>query len=184
MNLSVGTDDIGSSDPLVRAVEKAWDLGIIVVIAAGNNGPDKSTVTSPGISKKVITVGASEENSIISIAGKTFKNYSGRGPTSECIVKPDVLAPGDDIVACLSTNLSKNKLQENYNDKINAHYVKMSGTSMSTPIVTGAIALLLEKEKYLTPNEVKLKIKKSSDDLNFDKNRQGWGIINVNKLLK
>ncbi len=62
INLSIGTPDKGSVDPLVKAVEKCWDLGIVVVIAAGNNGPSKSSITSPGISRKVITVGASDDD--------------------------------------------------------------------------------------------------------------------------
>ncbi len=99
VNLSVGTMDIGDKDPLVKAVEAVWDLGICVVIAAGNNGPDAGSITSPGISRKVITVGASDDGNSVEIWGSTLQNYSGRGPTSECIIKPDVLAPGADSCA-------------------------------------------------------------------------------------
>ena len=62
-NLSIGTKDTGSNDPLVRAVEAAWDAGIVMIVAAGNNGPAKQSITSPGTSRKVITVGASDDHS-------------------------------------------------------------------------------------------------------------------------
>lgn len=61
-NLSIGTTNTSSNDPLVKAVEAAWDLGITITTAAGNNGPKSGTITSPGISRKVITVGASDDD--------------------------------------------------------------------------------------------------------------------------
>lgn len=64
-NLSIGTNNTSSNDPLVKAVEAAWDKGITITIAAGNNGPNACSVTSPGISKKVITVGASDDKLIL-----------------------------------------------------------------------------------------------------------------------
>jgi serine protease AprX len=184
MNLSVGTVDVGRNDPLIKAVEKAWDLGIVVVIAAGNNGPNKGTVTSPGISRKVITVGSSEDCGTAWIAGETVENFSGCGPTSECIVKPDIVAPGKDIVSCLTKTFPKLKRMDNDFKPVDGHYVKMSGTSMSTPMVSGAIALLLEKYPYLYPNDVKLRLKKTANDLNYPRNRQGWGLIDINNLIE
>jgi len=183
VNLSIGTNNTSSSDPLVRAVESAWDKGIIVVVAAGNNGPNPSTVTSPGISRKIITVGASDDNREIKIWGNTLINFSGRGPTAECIIKPDILAPGTDIVSCVSPTpyVDSNNCE---NLKIvDKHYMRLSGTSMSTPIVTGALALLLEKNPKICPDDAKYLLKKSSTDLNYPQNQQGWGLINVEKLL-
>jgi len=182
-NLSIGTPDRGMKDPLVRAVEAAWDRGIVMVIAAGNNGPKENTVTSPGISKKVITVGASDDNKTVQIWGDTLVDFSGRGPTLDCIIKPDVIAPGADIVSCLSSAETVGK-KAALNQKIVAqHYLRLSGTSMSTPIVTGAVALLLQKHPKLTPNQVKLMLKESAVSLNYPQNQQGWGLLNVEKLL-
>ena len=62
-------------------------------------------------------------------------------------------------------------------------YSVKSGTSMSTPIVTGAIALLLQKEPHLTPKEVKIRLKKTSTDLYLPHEKQGWGLLNIQKLL-
>lgn len=168
---------------MVKAVEAAWDKGIIVVSAAGNNGPNPSTVTSPGISKKIITVGASDDNREIRIWGNTLINFSGRGPTAECIMKPDILAPGTDIVSCLTpTPYTQNDSSEKLKI-ISGNYLQLSGTSMSTPLVTGALALLLEKHPNLSPNKAKYMLKISSTNLNYPQNQQGWGLLNVEKLL-
>lgn len=176
INLSIGTKDEGPNDPLIRAVEKLWDSGIVVVIAAGNNGPNKSSVTSPGICKKVITVGASDDHKTVNIWGDSLINFSGRGPTSECIIKPDVIAPGANIISCLSKEVKNLKSVDN-------NYAMMSGTSMSTPIVTGAIALLLDRFPQLSPNQVKLRLKRSTINLNYPQNQQGWGLIDIKKLV-
>ncbi len=181
-NLSVGTKDINKMDPLVRAVEAAWDAGIVMIIAAGNNGPNPGSVTSPGISKKVITVGASDDNKRVQIWGDSIENFSGRGPTPDCIIKPDVVAPGADIISCLTECIPVSSMKKK--DKtVMGSYLKMSGTSMSTPIISGAVAMLLSENPDLTPDQVKLKIKNSSINLNYPPNQQGWGLIDVSKLV-
>ncbi len=167
VNLSVGTGISDSFDPLVSAVEALWDAGIVVVAAAGNEGPAPGSVTSPGTSRKVITVGCLDDSKKCSIWDRSAKDFSGRGPTKDCIIKPDVLAPGAEIYSCSNTG----------------EYIPLSGTSMSTPIVSGAAALLLEKYPELTPNQVKYMLKITSDDVNFPKNRQGWGLLNIERLL-
>ncbi len=180
-NLSIGTEPQLTDDPLVKAVEFAWDSGIIITTAAGNNGPKFGTITSPGISKKVITVGTADDTSFVNISGTNVINFSGRGPTKECIVKPDILAPGTDIISCMTPTPYKQK-DENI-EAIDKNYMKLSGTSMSTPMVTGAIALLLEKYPKLSPDDVKYALKKCSVDLNYPQNRQGWGLLNVENLI-
>lgn len=160
-NLSIGTADTIKNDPLIEAVEKLWNMGIVVVTAAGNNGPNPCTISSPGTSRKIITVGSSDDE-------KYNKIFSGRGPTKECIIKPDILAPGNNIISCKC---------------MTGTYKKLSGTSMSTPIISGAVALLLEKVPNLKPDDVKYMLKLSSTSLNMPPNRQGWGLLNVDKLL-
>ncbi len=162
VNMSIGTGAETENDPLVAAVERLWDKGIVVVTAAGNNGPRPGTISSPGTSRKVITVGASEDEN-----DKTG-NFSGRGPTREHIIKPDILAPGNNIYSC----------------QCNGKYKGLSGTSMSTPIVSGAVALLLEKYPHMSPDDVKYMLKISSTKLDYPANRQGWGLLNIKKLLE
>ncbi len=175
LNISVGTDVKNASlesSALVKAVEKAWDAGIVVVVAAGNNGPGEMSITSPGISKKVITVGASDDYHEIYMKGEHISNYSGRGPTRDCILKPDVIAPGSHIISCNA----KYQPEE-------PSYASRSGTSMATPMISGAIALLLEKSPSLTNKDVKLKLKDSCDKQQLSLYQQGWGLLNIQKLL-
>ena len=164
VNISVGTTykTRYDHDALIRGVEELWDRGLVVVAAAGNLGPKPSSITAPGSSKKIITVGSSDL-----LEGKT--GVSGRGPTFDCVCKPDIVAPGDRIISCAP---GSGKL-----------YSVKSGTSMSTPLISGAIALKLEKNPDLTNMEIKMLLKESSDDLGLPKNQQGWGKFNCEKFL-
>ncbi len=184
-NISVGTTSksvISEDSELVKAVNMVWDNQIVVVVAAGNGGPHPKTIGAPGISRKVITVGASDDDIAVDLMGKNTKDYSGRGPTSACIKKPDVVAPGSRIVSC---NVMKRQggmfglRQGNVN-----YYTEKSGTSMSTPVVSGAMALLLSQYPKYTTRDVKMKLKESCDDLGQPHGKQGWGRINVAKLLQ
>lgn len=175
VNISVGTLPHAASkgeEKLVEAVEELWDAGIVVVAAAGNYGPKEGTVTTPGISKKIITVGSSNDHNESGTPGGQKKNYSGRGPTKECVVKPDVIAPGSGVNSCNGKY-----------SRTEPPYIVKSGTSMATPIVSGAIALLLSKYPKMSNVEVKLKLRESSVDLGYSRNQQGWGLLNVRRLL-
>lgn len=164
VNISVGTTykTINDQDSLIQGVEQLWDEGFIVVAAAGNQGPKPSSITAPGCSKKIITVGSSDL-----LEGKSA--VSGRGPTIDCVCKPDLVAPGNKITSC-SNNPS-------------VPYSVKSGTSMSTPVISGAIAMMLEKNPHLTNIEVKMMLKDSTDDLGLPRNLQGWGKFNCKKFL-
>ena len=131
VNISVGTTyrTRNDQDVLVQGVERLWDEGLVVVAAAGNQGP------------------------------KPF----------ECVCKPDLVAPGRQIMACTpgAGNL----------------YSMKSGTSMSTPLVSGAIALALEKDSLLSNVEIKMMLRDSCDDMGLPRNQQGWGKFNCKKFL-
>ena len=182
-NLSIGTLDSGSADPLVKAVEAAWDEGIVMVIAAGNNGPAKQSITSPGTSRKVITVGAADDHNLVEVGGSSLKNFSGRGPTLECIVKPDIVAPGCGIISAMSNSPEMTAARRNKLKVVDEYYVSMSGTSMASPRIAGAVALVLSKYPALTPDEVKLALKHSAVDMRLSPNRQGWGLLDIDRLL-
>lgn len=171
VNISVGSGGkkgMTENSALVRGVNEAWDAGLVVVVAAGNNGPKRMSITTPGISRKVITVGCSDDYREVLVGGNRMVNYSGRGPTEACICKPDVVAPGSSVVSCAGRP---------------GKYTIKSGTSMSTPIVSGAIALLLEKYPEMTNRDVKLKLMETSRDMGLPRNQQGWGLLDVEKLL-
>ncbi len=172
VNISFGTINRNDENQrLIDAVEILWNQGYVIVAAAGNNGPGYGTVSIPGSSKKIITVGALNDNIKMIVNGKITKNYSGRGPTNECVQKPDILAPGNNIYSCNS------KWQTGYS------YVAKSGTSMSTPIVSGVVSLMLSKNPKLTNVECKKILGKTAIDMKMDRNRQGWGLINPIKTL-
>lgn len=168
VNISVGsikkTDD-NESERLVSAVEELWKLGFVVIVAAGNNGPDKGSVTAPGNAKSVITVGASDDNMVS--GNDRRKNYSGRGPTKICVVKPEIVCPGTGIISCNNKN----------------GYSTKSGTSMAVPIVSGIVALMLESKPDLTNKEIKKKMYETAIDVGLPKNHQGWGEINAGRLI-
>lgn len=163
VNISVGTADGNRFDEdsdFVRKVDELWDMGIVVVASAGNKGPAPYSISAPGNSRKIITVGYYSQHSNSSV-----------GPTSFCIKKPDVVTPGHQITSCCHEYMSR------------VAYVKKSGTSMATPIVSGSIALLLSMNPSLTPKEVKLRLKGSCTDLKLPHRSQGWGLLNVERLL-
>ncbi len=171
INLSIGSPANNScrNDPLCKAVVEAMNRGIIVVAAAGNSGPNNGTILSPGINPNVITVGASNDNRTIDISDDTIASFSSRGPTIEGISKPDLVAPGVNI-----NSLSNIKLDG---------YRNSSGTSMATPFISGTVALILEKNKNLSPREVKRKLMDSCVNLNDSKESQGAGLVDLEKLF-
>lgn len=110
-------------------------------------------------------------------------NFSGRGPTPDCVVKPDIIAPGANVVGCMAFESGLCPIRAKDLSKTAPGYVKMSGTSMSTPMVSGAVALMLQKRPELTPNEVKYLLKSSAVDLCYPKNQQGWGALDIDALV-
>ena len=171
VNISVGSlsrKDMSENSVLVRGVDAAWDDGLVVVVAAGSHGPGRMTITTPGISRKVITVGCSDDYKEVEVMGNRMVDYSGRGPTMACISKPDLVAPGSGIISCCNQP---------------GQYMPKSGTSMSTPLVSGAVALLLERYPQMTNRDVKLRLIERAVDMGRPHNQQGWGLLDVGRLL-
>lgn len=170
VNISIGANDrqeFTEDCDFVRKVNELWDSGLVIVAAAGNQGPSPQSISAPGNSRKVITVGSLPEKN------SPQSNRSGIGPTTSCIKKPDVIAPGSRIISCCPPN-----------HKSSFSYSMKSGTSMATPVVSGAIALLLSKYPELTPREVKIRIKHSCTDLHLPHSQQGWGLLHITNLLR
>lgn len=178
LNISVGIGNlyrIEKENALRRQIEMLWESGIVIVCAAGNKGPGNGTISSVGGSEKVITVGCHDGNYCLDNP-KRCETYSGRGVFASCIRKPDVVAPGTDIVSC---NVHYQKIH----GKIRNAYITKSGTSMATPIVAGAVALLLQKFPDLDNEAVKQKLTYTATDMGDPWNKQGWGMVNIRRLL-
>ncbi len=135
-NMSVGTSDRSINSALIRAMYNAWDSGICIIAADGNMGSGNSSIAAAGRSRKIITVGSVEN------------------PFCSC----DITAPGVDIASCMSPNYSFGFHGRSRKKTIGRNYVMMSGTSMATPMISGAAALLIEKEPYITPAEIKRRL--------------------------
>jgi serine protease AprX len=176
INLSLGRPIIEtcSLDPLCEAVEAAWNSGIVVVVAAGNLGRNGyATVLCPGDSPHAITVGAMKTEETYPRTDDLIASYSSKGPTYiDLTVKPDVVAPGNLVVSLLAPNstLSQtfpgNIVYPGYYSGPGAsgppEYFRLSGTSMATPIVSGAAALMIQHDPTLTPDTVKARLMKTA----------------------
>jgi subtilisin family serine protease len=185
-----GTPD----DAISREADALASEGIVVVVAAGNEGPGLNTIGSPGCAAKVITVGATDKQ--IQVTG-----YSSRGPVIDSkgknLYKPDIMAPGGGvtrigpcayapgIISTKSANTVTGKCTVTDHSKL---YEKMSGTSMATPHVVGICALMLEASKLPKSRTnrcelIKSAIKISATKLNSNYNNSGAGFINAEAAI-
>nr|WP_245831817.1 S8 family peptidase [Oceanobacillus senegalensis] len=183
LSLSLGSDAVESAadDPVVAAVETAWDMGITVVVAAGNSGPTEGTIASPGISQKVITVGAANDNDSIDRSDDSVANFSSRGPTIDGLIKPDLITPGVNITSLRSPNSFIDKT--NKGARVDTNYISLSGTSMATPICAGVVAQLLQQNPNLSPDDVKTKLIEASIHMGQPPTSQGNGYLDASLLI-
>lgn len=172
-----------NDDPMVKMVEEAWSAGIVVCVAAGNEGPESNTIASPGISNLVITVGAlDDKNTAESRRDDSIASFSSRGPTMYGVTKPDIIAPGVNIVSLRSPNSYLDKLQKA--NRVDSHYFSLSGTSMATPICAGIVALIKQHNPSLLPEEIKMLLKNGADLwINENPNIYGAGYINAERSI-
>lgn len=181
--MSLGSETVGTykDDLLCQAAETAWKNGIVVCVAAGNEGPKSNTISSPGNDPVIITVGACDDNNTSESKDDTMAYFSSRGPTADGIEKPDLIVPGVDIVSLRAKGSYLDKTSRS--GRVGDLYFSLSGTSMSTPLCCSIISLLLEKSPLLTPNEVKTALLKACRDMGYDRNTQGSGCLDVKMLL-
>jgi len=152
-------------DALAETCDAAVEAGVVVCVAAGNDGPQAYTVGSPGCARQVITIGAVNDQDAVA-------NFSSRGPTSDGRAKPDVVLPGVDIISARARGTAMGTV-------INEYYTSASGTSMATPHAAGVCALLLQAEPQLTPQEVKERLMTTAVNLDLDVYAQGRGRVDA-----
>lgn len=162
--MSFGSPPVGKNDPLALGASALWHEGIVVVASSGNNGPGASSIMSPGISPDIITVGGADTSGETAVVAE----FSSRGPAYG-FNKPDIIAPAVGIASC-----GKDE-----------DYISMSGTSISTPIVAGAAAIILSKHPNYTADKVKETILKTAKPMSScPVNFCGKGMLDIDAILK
>jgi serine protease AprX len=146
INLSLGGPPFPSdgTDALSLLCDAAWQQGVVVCVAAGNLGPSRQTIGSPGAARNVITVAATNGRA----SGDSVADFSSRGPTGDGRLKPDLCMPGVDVVAPRARGTVLGQ-------PVDEHYTSLRGTSQATPMVSGAAALLLQANPRLKPDDIK-----------------------------
>lgn len=179
VNISVGIGQLKSKDKenlLIKWLEKTWNSGITVVCAAGNNGPGPDTLSPLGKSSKVITVGCHDGDYYKNLPNRC-ETYSARGRKSLGERKPDIVAPGTEIISC---EARCRKYMRGYHNS----YSSKSGTSMATAIVSGALGLLFSVHSEYSNDHAKKKLLYSATDLGEPWHKQGYGMLNIEKILQ
>jgi serine protease AprX len=199
MNISVegSVTTPAAYDPLDRAVDAAWQAGIVVVCSAGNEGAfGEGGILSPGNDQFAITVGASDTQQTPGTSDDTVCAYSSVGPTLfDEFAKPDLVAPGNHIVSLRApgswidvnypqTRVAVSSYIPGASRWLPSSYAVMSGTSASAPVVAGAAALMLQQDPSLTPGDIKLRLTDSADALaGASSYAQGAGQLDVAAAL-
>jgi serine protease AprX len=183
MSMSLGAQAQAgcSDDPLCQAVGRVWQAGIVVVVAAGNEGPGAGSISTPGIHPQVITVGAMDDQGTVARGDDSLAAFSSRGPTPDGLHKPEILAPGVGITSLRAAGSYLDKTQPDV--RVGRWYATLSGTSMATPIVSGIVALLLEARPALSPDGVKQALAASAENRGLLPDEQGAGYVDAQRLL-
>jgi serine protease AprX len=171
--------------PLDAAVEILWFNRIVVVVAAGNNGI--AALNPPANDPFVITVGAVDDKGTPSISDDRIPSYSGYGVVIGgvglgTLIKPDLVAPGTNIISTLA-NTKSVIYRDHAANRVDNFYFRMSGTSMASPVVAGAVALLLQDEPNLNPDQVKYRLKTTANrnilQWNYNLLKAGAGYLDI-----
>ena len=182
LNLSFGTQGTQSYllDPLAHAAEVAWKKGIVVVVAAGNEGNLTSALNNPATDPYVLSVGASDANGTLWSWDDTMASFSSRGSATRA---PDLIVPGTGVA---SLRVPGSYLDDHYPQARmttltgEPRFLRGSGTSQSAAVLSGFVALLLEKHPTWTPDQVKCVLTRNADRITgVDTRLQGAGRLDV-----
>ena len=180
VNLSMNSTIAESyhTSPIDAAVEILWFNGIVVVVSAGNNGT--AALYPPANDPFVITVGATEDYGTPAISDDAMAAFSAYGTTTDGFAKPDLVAPGRNIISLLASTNAMGWVNHPAH-RVDNSYFRMSGTSMSAPVVSGAVALLLQDEPNLTPDQVKYRLKATANQswTGYNASKAGAGYLDI-----
>jgi serine protease AprX len=177
LNLSLGTSSTQyyANDPLAQAAENAWHHGIVVVVAAGNDGTGNNSVADPATDPYLIAVGAEDPVGTILSYDDTVPAFSQRGTGTR---HPDLVAPGASIMGLLSPGST---LATQFpNGIIGGRFFRGSGTSQAAALTSGAVADMLSANPNLTPDQVKNALMASATRISVNNpNFVGAGLLNL-----
>lgn len=177
LNLSFGTDSAQDYrlDPLAYAAEVAWRKGIVVVVAAGNDGFGPLGVNNPATDPYVIAVGAADTRGTYPVSDDSVPSFSTRGVGER---NPDLVAPGKSVV---SLRVPGSHVDLEYDEgRVGSRFFRGSGTSQATAVVSGAAALIIDQRPSVRPDQVKRLLMLSSRRLSGPETRaQGSGVISL-----
>ena len=184
MSLNSSVAQSYHTSPLDAAAEILWFNGIVVVASAGNNG--SATLNAPANDPFVITVGATNDMNTASLTDDIVASFSAYGIDESGGAKPDLVAPGTNLIAYLPDNGSLSISVDHPANRIDANYFRMSGTSMSAPLVSGAAAILLQSNPNLTPDQVKYRLKATANRTwpGYSATTAGAGYLDVYAAVK
>ena len=185
VNLSLNSTVAESynTSPLDAAVEILWFNKIVVVASAGNQG--SGAIYPPANDPFIITVGAADDKGTNGISDDVVASFSAYGQTSDGFKKPDLVAPGANIVARL-VNQNMGLANAHPANKVGTQYFRMSGTSMAAPMVSAAVAILLQDEPNLTPDQVKYRLTSTANKswAGYTSTKCGAGYLDVYAAVK
>jgi serine protease AprX len=166
-----------ANDPVNVASKAAHDRGMVVIFAAGNDGPGNNTLNPYSVAPWVIGVAAGHKD------GRTLADFSSRGVPDSPIYQPTITAPGVDIVAARAATGAITVLGLPSDAALGAaavSYTTMSGTSMATPHVAGVVALMLESAPGLSPANVKSVLQSTATAMpGYARHEVGAGYVNA-----
>ncbi|MGW9133353.1 S8 family peptidase [Streptomyces sp. NPDC055681] len=167
VNMSLGGEPTDGTDPMSQALnELSRATGTLFVVAAGNSGFIAKKVVSPGSADDALTVAAVDKNG-------DMASFSNRGPRiGDGAAKPDIAAPGVDIVAARAAGTAMGTVVDKY-------YTSSDGTSMATPHVAGAAAIIAQQHPELTGQQIKALLMDTAGDLGHDMYAQGTGLVDL-----
>lgn len=154
-NISINSTVIENynNSPLDAAVEVLWFNNIVVVVSSGNNGKPRGILFPPANDPFVITVGSVDDQGTPQFFDDLVASFTANGKTESNYQKPEVIAPGSDIYSLMAPECL---IAQQHPDHVaDGSYLRLSGTSMSAGVVSGAVAVLLQDEPGLTPDQVK-----------------------------
>lgn len=187
INLSFSTTPLSSywDDPLNQALMKAWQAGIVVVAAVGNDDPDPMTIGVPGNVPYIITAGAfSGNHTPLDNRDDYLASFSSAGSTVEGFVKPEVVAPGHKLVGHMPYMSALG--MDHPERHVHFNYYSMSGTSQATAITSGLVALILQQDPSLSPDDIKWRliagafpVLNATNQLTYSIFQQGAGFLDA-----